>query len=181
MAVRTLASLAVVFALSATTTRGQAPAGYSQTVAQPAAPASSGYERISGTNNPALRFYGGGRPLQYTASVNRTAMPAPRPVNTAPMSKPFAYNVQSANVSPYLALDVQETATSVPSYYAFVRPQLDQHQMNQVQQAEYRKLQQQVRTASAAGAVLPSTSGGIPTTGHSTQFQNYSGFYAPIR
>jgi hypothetical protein len=45
-----------------------------------------------------------------------------------------------------------------------------------VQQAQYRRLQQQVRTAATPG-VVTNANGGIPTTGHSAQFMNNGGYY----
>jgi hypothetical protein len=62
----------------------------------------------------------------------------------------------------------------------YVRPQLDQNRINHNQHAQTRKLQQQVRTASAPG-VVTSAGGGIPTTGHSSQFMNSGGYYPTLQ
>jgi len=181
MRVRSLLAMAAMAGLPyAGTAVAQYPAGYSQiangTVA-PAVQAPSGYERVSGRNNPALTYYGGSPALAYASRARTAPMPASMPVRTTPIGKPFSGRVQQAsNISPYLGLDARESETSLPNYFLYVKPQLDQQQVNQVQQAQYRKLQQQVRTASTPG-VVSSPSGGIPTTGHSSQFQNHGGYY----
>jgi hypothetical protein len=159
------------------------PAGYSQiaTGTVPAIqPPAGSYERVSGRSNPALSFYGGSAALAYSARPPRPA-PPPRPVNVVPPGKPFSAVRQASAITPYLGLDAgRESESSLPNYFLYVKPQLDQQRMNQVQQAEYRKLQQQVRTAATPG-VVTSPNGGIPTTGHSSQFMNNGGYYPTLR
>ena len=60
-----------------------------------------------------------------------------------------------------------------------MKPQLDQQRTNHVQQAQYRRLQQQVRTATNAAAAGPTGpyNGGTPATGHNSQFMNNGGYY----
>jgi hypothetical protein len=157
------------------TARFYTPGGAVAPGAQPA----SRYERISGRNNPALTHFGGSKAVAY-ASQNRTQLPAPLPVLTAPMAKPFSGVQQAGGVSPYLALDARESPTSLPNYYLYVQPQLQQQQMNQVQQAQYRRVQQQRRKAAAGGAVS-TPNGGIPTTGHSAQFLHNGGYYPGLK
>jgi len=183
MPVRSLLTLSIAagFAITAAGARAQAPASYYQGASgtvTPATPAASGYERVSGRSNPALTYYGGSAALAYSAQRRTTPMPAPMPVRTAPIGKPFSGNVQQAsNISPYLGLDAgRETEGSLPNYFLYVRPQLEQQRVNQVQQAQYRRLQQQVRTAATPG-VVTNANGGIPTTGHSAQFMNNGGYY----
>lgn len=139
---------------------------------------SGGYQRVSGRSNPALSFFGGGRAMQYASSGNSQAMPAPQPVQTAAYSKPYSGVQQpQQSVSPYLALDQLETGSGLPNYYMFVKPALDQNSMNQAQQVQYRRMQNQMRRATTAGIMPTSLSGGMPTTGHSTQFMNNGGYY----
>ena len=182
-----LAALAV-FAGSHSTAQAQS-AGYSQygnsqfgnQAIVPTGASASGYERASGRSNPALSFYGGAKHAAYQQQ-SRPMLPPPLPVRTGRLSKPFSGVQQGASMSPYLGLDVRESDSSLPNYYLFVKPQLDQQRLNQVQQAQFRGLQQQVRTASAGGAVVGGgTGGGIPTTGHSAQFMNNGGFYPATR
>ena len=185
MPVRVLLSLAaaVGWSLHAAAAFAQAPAAYTQVAtgtAPPAMQAPTGYERVSGRNNPALTYFGGAAAPAYAPRAQVTPMPAPLPVRTVPIAKPFSGGVQQAsNLSPYLGLDARETETSLPNYFLYVRPQLDQQRFNQVQQAEYRKLQQQVRTASAPG-MATNPGGGIPTTGSSAQFMNSGGYYPTL-
>ncbi len=137
-----------------------------------------GYQRVSGRSNPALTFFGGARAMHYASTGNSQAMPAPQPVQTAAYMKPYS-GVQppQPSISPYLALDQLESSSGVPNYYTFVKPQLDQNTMNQAQQVQYRRMQKQMRRATTAGIMPTSLSGGMPTTGHSTQFMNPGGYY----
>ncbi len=174
MPVRSLLTLVIVvgFSLRAAAVVAQAPGGTVQR--------GGSYERISGRNNPALTYFGGSAAMAYASRPAATPLPAPLPVRTAPISKPFSGGVhQGSNLSPYLGLDGRESETGLPNYFLYVKPQLDQQRVNHVQQAQYRKLQQQVRTASAPG-VVTSPGGGIPTTGHSAQFMNGGGYYPTL-
>jgi hypothetical protein len=49
-----------------------------------------------------------------------------------------------------------------------------------VQQAQFQRLQRQVRSASSGGSIVAGP-GGIPTTGHSTQFLNNGGYYPQLQ
>jgi hypothetical protein len=183
MRVRSTLSLVVCLAaLRASSAAGQGTASFlapsSRNAARPV-PAAGAYERASGRNNPALDFYGGSKTLAY-APQGRTQAPAPLPVQTGRIAKPFSGVQQAGGVSPYLALDFTESATSLPNYFLLVQPRLQQQQVNQVQQAQYRRMQQQLRKAAAGGAVSNPT-GGIPTTGHSSQFMNVGGYYPGLK
>jgi hypothetical protein len=174
-----LATAALGAAVTAATAAAQGTGGYypsnSRSIA-PAATSGSSFERSTGRSNPALNFYGGSRSMAYAPQSRTLPLPAPLPVQTAPIAKPFSGVQQASTISPYLALDARETQTSLPAYFLYVKPQLDQQRLNQVQQAQYRRLQVQMRTATAGGAVT-SPNGGIPTTGHSAQFMNNGGYY----
>jgi hypothetical protein len=137
----------------------------------------SHYERTSGQNNPALSYFASHKPVYFASPSTRPA----RSVTTAayaspaaPRMKPFAAVQQGSTVSPYLALDVLENGVSVPNYYAFVRPQLEQQRQNRVEQAQYFKGQQQFP---GAGQRAPFATGSMPTTGHSTQFMNHGTYF----
>jgi len=176
--------------LAATTASAQAPypngsfepAGYSQVSSQTAAPAvrTTSYERKTGRNNPALNFFGGAKNSTY-APQGRSVQPSPPvAVQTKPMGKPFSSYRASSTISPYLRLDYVETETSTPNYYMFVTPAIDQTAVNRETRNENRALRSTVRQASAGGAVT-SPAGGIPTTGHSSQFMNGGGYYPMTR
>lgn len=151
---------------------GQAPAARS--AQQPGR-----YERTSGSNNPALQFYGGVRQASYLQppAVER---PAPVPVHTARPGKPFQGVYQSPTITPYLALDARESEEGLPNYFLLVKPQLEQHRINMAHHAENRRVQQQLRRSNLGGAAA-SPNGGIPTTGHSPQFMNIGGYYPGLR
>lgn len=157
----------------------QVPAAYVQPgAASSTGPSAGHYERISGRNNAALRYFGGPAPAAYSSPPPRP-LPAPQqatPTRPAPFYKPFSGVQQAAAISPYLGLDaVRETETSLPNYFLYVRPQIEQQQVNQVQQAQYRKLQQQVRTAAG-----PDLAAG-PGTAYGPQFMNSGGYYPALR
>jgi hypothetical protein len=160
-----------------------AQTGFATTAAgaTPSFRAPGSYQRLSGRDNPALRYFGGSKALAYSSAGRSRPMPAPQPVQTAAVVKPFSGVQPASAVTPYLALDERESTTGLPNYYLFVKPQLDQQARNQIQQAQYRRLQQQMRMATAGGVVSRSLSGGMPTTGHSTQFMNNGGYYPGLR
>jgi hypothetical protein len=166
--------------LGASAASAQATPGY-----YPGSPAftnavrTANYEQTSGRSNPALTFYGGSKALAY-APQSHTSAPANLQVQTAAPGKPFAGAPQGSNVTPYLALDFAETPTALPNYYMFVRPQLEQQQRAQGDRAQFHRLQQQLRKAEAGGAVS-NPNGGIPTTGHSSQFMNIGGYYPSMK
>jgi len=108
-------------------------------------------------------------------------MPLPRPVQVSSSSKPFSHLNRGSTISPYLSLDLRESAVGLPNYYAYVRPQLQQQQTNRAQAAQIRRLQNQLRIATASGIVSSNPNGGIPTTGHSSQFMNLGGYFPTVR
>jgi hypothetical protein len=69
--------------------------------------------------------------------------------------KPFQGTSAAPTVSPYLNLFRDERATTevVPSYYTFVKPQLEQQASFQQQQREIQQLQRQMQ--GGTGAVIP--------------------------
>jgi len=164
---------ALGFYLTTTYAAAQAPAG-------DLLPSQLRHRPTSGRSSPALDFYGASRSMAYVPPSRPTPLPAPLPVQTRPIAKPFSGVQQASALSPYLALDARESETSLPNYYLYVKPQLDQQRYNQVQQAQYRRLSQDVRKANAGGAVT-SPSGGIPTTGHSAQFMNIGDYYPGLQ
>jgi hypothetical protein len=177
-------------ALAAATASAQAPypngsfepAGYSQVSSQTAPPAvqTTSFERKTGRNNPALNFFGGAKNSTYAPQGRSVQPPAPVAVNPKPQGKPFSSYRAQSTISPYLRLDYLETDTSTPNYYMFVRPAIDQTAVNRETRNENRALRSTVRQASAGGAVT-SPAGGIPTTGHSSQFMNGGGYYPMTR
>jgi len=178
------ATLATDFASAQAPYPGQGfePAGYSQVSSQTAPPPvqTTNFERKTARNNPALNFFGGAKNSTYASQGRSIQPPAPVAVNTKPQGKPFSSYRAQSTISPYLRLDYPETESSTPNYYMFVRPAIDQGYVNRDQANENRALRSTVRQASAGGAVT-SPAGGIPTTGHSSQFMNGGGYYPMTR
>jgi hypothetical protein len=139
------------------------------------------YQRVSGRSNPALTYYGGSPALAYLPAGRSQQLPAPLPVQTGAAVKPFTSVPQHPSVTPYLALEQRESDVGLPNYYLYVQPQLEQQTLNNVQQAQYRRLQQQMRRGTTGAIVPAGLSGGMPTTGHSTQFMNNGGYYPGLR
>ncbi|HYO23739.1 MAG TPA: hypothetical protein VEQ85_02205 [Lacipirellulaceae bacterium] len=161
----------------------RAQSGYGQMTAggQPAFRAPGSYERISGSNNPALTFFGGRRNVPRPGTLRMQSMPAPQPVQTAAYAKPHSNLTPPPSVTPYLALDQRESEVGIPNYYMFVKPALEQTATNQAQQMQNRRLQNQIRRAMTTGIMPTGASGGMPTTGHSTQFMNNGGYYPGLK
>lgn len=138
---------------------------------------STNFSATTGTNNPALRYFGGTALLQPSSRRPALQLPALAPMPKRPIRKPFAGATLGSPVSPYLALDLRESGSGLPNYYAFVRPQLQQQRQFELQQAQYQMLQQQVRSSGATAGSPSGSRASMPTTGHSTQFQNLGGYF----
>jgi len=126
--------------------------------------------------NPALRYFGGKNAQKiYQQPTFRQQLPQPQPVQVTRAGKPFSGTVRSSTITPYLSLDVRQSDVGLPNYYAFVKPQLDQQRTNQRQIQRMQRMQRDLRMSSTTGIILPE--GGIPTTGHSTQFLNMGSYF----
>lgn len=126
--------------------------------------------------------------MQYFGRNIRKPVARPQARHQAPPTqrfqlaggKPFQNVSRGPAVSPYLGLDTLQSSVSLPNYYSRVLPQIRQQEANQSQAVELRRLQQQVRTARAPGAISNNRNGGVPTTGHSSQFLNNGGYFPSI-
>jgi len=116
-----------------------------------------------------------------TAQPLQSSAPHQGAVQQASATKPFQDIQHAPTLSPYLTLDYFESATSIPNYYAFTKPMVQQNQTNEAQAREIRKLRQQVRAGANGGSGLRSASRGLPTTGNSMQFQNLGTYYPSMR
>lgn len=125
-----------------------------------------------------LDYYGG-----QSARATLEKMPRRTPIQPAQTEqmphhgKPFQSATTSPTVSPYLNLfrDDDEVTESAPSYYAFVRPQLEQQQINERQQRELQRLERQLQRGSAVTAVR-----GV-SSGSSARFMDTAQFYGGWR
>jgi hypothetical protein len=133
--------------------------------------------RIGANSNPALRHFAGKNVRLSSRSTLRAQVPLPRPVQVTTKQKPFSQVRRTSTISPYLSLDTPQSKEGIPNYYAFVKPLLQQQATNRSQQKQFGQLEQQLRAASANGIIANNPSGGIPTTGHSTQFLNMGDYF----
>lgn len=111
----------------------------------------------------------------------RPPAPAYQQRAAAPLrvAKPFSGVQQTSGLSPYLALDARESEDSLPNYYMFVKPQLDQQRYNAVQQAQYQRLQGQVNAAASMASGPPVDN--AATADYRNRFLNYGGYYPTRR
>jgi len=162
------------FAFFVTPTFGQTNSGsYSQNPRSP--------QRVS----PALEYFASRR-ARHAAAAQRYSATRPAPASTSQQvqlrgSKPFQHINRGSALSPYLNLDRIESGTGLPNYYAFVQPLIEQRETNRAQSRELRRLEQQVRTATAPRNRSTLSQGGMPTTGNSNQFLNLDNYYPGLR
>ncbi|TWU29929.1 hypothetical protein [Bythopirellula polymerisocia] len=124
---------------------------------------------------PAAAYFSSGQGYYRQATVPQQAVATQ--VVQLNGNKPFQNIQRGPTVSPYLSLDMPETSTSLPNYYAYVRPQLQQRETNEVQAEEIRRLRQQVRMSGGRGSISKNTNEGMPTTGSSSQFLNLGSYF----
>jgi len=129
---------------------------------------------------PAMQFFGNRKLRTAPRQEFRRRMPAPRPLQLRG-TKPFESVQRLPTLSPYHNLNVRESEFGLPNYHSFVRPMQRQQIANQEQAANLRKLQQKFRVATATGIVSNNSTGGVPTTGHSSQFLNLGGYFSEVR
>ena len=130
-----------------------------------------------GMSTAASRYFGGGNTIMPHQPARRPA-PAPQPMDITGRGKPFHGLYRQPTLSPYLTLDlVNDDGTGLPNYYAFVQPLLMQQSTNQSQQKQFGRMEQQLRAVSTNGIIANNPSGGMPTTGHSTQFLNMGNYF----
>ena len=166
-----LAAMIAMLLTAISSAQGQ-PTTYSSMSGSLPAPTSRQTARM----NPALRYFGGkNAQTVYQQPTIRQQLPQPQPVQVARAGKPFSGTVRTSTITPYLNLDVRQSEVGLPNYYAFVKPQLDQQRTNQKQTQRMQRMQRDLRMASTPGIVSPD--GGIPTTGHSTQFLNMGNYF----
>lgn len=129
---------------------------------------------INNQTRKALNFYGG-----QSAYNTLNEMPRRTPIQPAtygPLShngKPFQAASTGPTISPYLNLfrDENENSESLPGYFTFVRPQMEQQAANQQQQREIANLQRQVQSGAQARAV------NTPGAGVPSRFMDTAQFY----
>jgi hypothetical protein len=103
---------------------------------------------ITNQTRQALNFYGGHSAINTLSSMPRRSAIQPSASGQLQHNgKPFQATSSGPTVSPYLNLfrDERNTTEVVPSYYTFVKPQLEQQASFQQQQREIQQLQRQMQ------------------------------------
>lgn len=137
-----------------------------------------------GQSTAAARYFTGRSGINLPVHPSRRPAPAPQPMNLSNGQKPFSGLHQPRTISPYLSLDIQvndDNGEALPNYYAFYRPQREQQEAIESQQAQIRRLQQQARVANASSELSRRVVPGMPTTGTSSQFMNIGSYYPGLR
>ncbi len=135
----------------------------------------------AGVSTAAGRYFGGSKTFMSYQPARRPA-PAPQPMDISGRGKPFKNLNRQPTLSPYLTLDLlNDDGTGLPNYYAFYQPLRQQQQANEAQEVRIRRLQQQLRVATATDTISGNSSGGMPTTGTSSQFMNLGGYFPGLR
>ena len=135
---------------------------------------------ITNQTRRALAFYGGQSALNTLSEMPRRSPILPNSNGPMPHNgKPFQTASTGPTVSPYLNLFREEEATTeaAPSYYAFVRPQLEQQAANQQQQRDIQQLQRQLQATSATRVVPQYRAATVPGTGTPARFMDTAQFY----
>ncbi|MEX2093150.1 MAG: hypothetical protein WD971_10760, partial [Pirellulales bacterium] len=101
---------------------------------------------VTNQTRQTLGFYGGRSAINTLSEMPRRS--AIQPASTGQLQhngKPFQTAASGPTISPYLNLfrDERGSAEAVPSYYTFVRPQLEQQAAFQQQQRESQQLKRQ--------------------------------------
>jgi hypothetical protein len=111
---------------------------------------------------------------RVTGGLARRALSAPQP-----NSKPFSNVQRQPTLSPYLNLerDGGDSLGGLPNYFTFVRPALEQEQVNRRQQREIQDLNRQVETVNRQLIYGQMGESMVRPTGHPTAFMNHSHFF----
>jgi hypothetical protein len=101
---------------------------------------------VTNQTRQALGFYGGQSAINTLSEMPRRS--AIQPASTGQLQhngKPFQATSNGPTISPYLNLfrDERGSAEAVPSYYTFVRPQLEQQAAFQQQQRGNQQVERQ--------------------------------------
>jgi hypothetical protein len=135
--------------------------------------------RVTNQTRQALSFYGGHSARATLSQLPRRASIQPsRPQSVRRHAKPFQSIHHDPTVSPYLNLYRDEENTeSAPTYFAFVRPQMEQLDANRTQQREIQQLRGQLQTMSSTVAGPSYQATGTPGTGTQARYMDTAQFY----
>ena len=122
-----------------------------------------------------------GVPIAPRAPVVRTPRatqpPVPQSWRSPRPVKPFTDIQRTPTISPYLNLTRDDDFNGLPNYFALVRPQLQQEEINRRQQRSIYSLNNDVRMIESRFAIPPQGDPGIRPTGHAVYFMNYSHYF----
>lgn len=132
-------------------------------------------------------------PAHYGAPSPQPAPPIPeyaarpslavRSPRALPPVKPFEMTPPRPTVSPYLQLHRDDLDESLPNYFAFVLPQLQQQQQLHRQQVELERMHRRLQSAGRGAAAAEPSAGGVdgqPFNYHA-RFLNTGGYYNGVR
>lgn len=124
------------------------------------------------------------------ATLNKLPRPAPvQQTATAPAAqpthqrgKPFQAMQTEPELSPYLNLyRTNLNPNMMPNYFALVRPQFEQQELNRKQTAEIQKLQRQLQSNQSAVATTPYSPGSSAGMSASARYMDTGQFYKTTR
>lgn len=131
-----------------------------------------------------VNFYGGPPARVALAQLPRRAAIQPQPQRTARRQpKPFESIEHEPTISPYIILDEDESnSQNVPNYFTWVRPRLEQREVNRAQQQELQRLRGQLQsmTANPVGGMAVGA-GGSAGVKSSARFMDTGQFYGGMR
>lgn len=171
-----LSLFAASFALIASTQlSAQAPtaAGPTQAIGLSQGTAAIHLRAQNGRPRTAAEYYGLANAAQgpVAAPVTSGSFQASRPTGVAG-NKPFSHVTDSPTLSPYLNLYREQSDEAIPNYYAFVRPQQQQNELNRKQALQLQKLSRQVRQVQYTSPVSDGVGGRFNNTGRFYQSWN---------
>ena len=121
-----------------------------------------------------LNFYGGRSAYNTLSEMPRRSPIQPSSAGQLQHNgKPFRSATSGPTISPYLNLfrDERGSTDEVPSYYTFVRPQIEQQATYLEQQREIEQLQRQVQ----GGPAVRRTN--VPSSGTQARYMDTAQFY----
>jgi hypothetical protein len=135
--------------------------------------------QVNSQTRQALSFYGG-----QSARATLSQMPRRTPLQTSSsrplhrQEKPFQNFNHEPTISPYLNLDRdEERGDAVPIYHTYVRPQMEQYELNRMQQRDLHQLRGQVQSMTPTVAGPQYQTNRMPGTGTQARFMDTAQFY----
>jgi hypothetical protein len=96
--------------------------------------------------------------------------------------KPFQWTPQRPTISPYLQLYREGLDDTLPNYFAFVLPQIEQQELLHRQQLELARIGQQLQAASRFASHPAAGAGALsaPPQNYQARFMNTGGYFSGV-